>query len=125
MTTTTDRQTAPAPQAAAQEADFSVGGMTCASCVAHVEKVLRTAPGVESARVNLARGRASVRFDPARTDPHQVAAAVSRAGYPAAPETPGIAAGNAEEQRLHHQAHEARAWFRRWGIGAMLWFPVE
>jgi Cu+-exporting ATPase len=121
MTTTTDRQSA----TATREADFSVGGMTCASCVAHVEKALRTAPGVESARVNLARGRASVRFDPAQTDPEKVAAAVSRAGYPAAPESPGIAAGNVEEQRLQRQAHEAKAWFRRWVVAALLWFPVE
>jgi Cu+-exporting ATPase len=121
MASTTDRPTTTAPQ----EADLAVGGMHCASCVAHVEKALRSEPGVESSRVNLARGRASVRFDPSRTDPQKLAAAVSGAGYPATPETPGIAAGNVEEQRLHHQAQHARAWFRRWVIGAIFWFPLE
>jgi Cu+-exporting ATPase len=109
----------------AQEAALAVGGMTCASCVAHVEKTLRGAPGVESYRVNLARGRASVRFDPGQTDPHKVAAALSDAGYPSVPETPGIAEGNVEEQRLQRQANEARAWFRRWVVGFILWFPLE
>ena len=108
-----------------QEAALAVGGMTCASCVAHVEKTLRAAPGVEAYRVNLARGRASVQFDPGRTNPHQVAAALTDAGYPSAPETPGVAAGNVEEQRLRRQADEARAWLRRWVVGAVLWFPVE
>ena len=125
MTKTTERPREQTQTGGPQEADLSVGGMTCASCVAHVEKALRTAPGVESYRVNLARGRASVRFDPGRTDPQKVAAAVSDAGYPAAPESPGIATANVEEKRLLHQAHESRAWFRRWVVGAALWFPLE
>ena len=41
--------------------DFGVGGMTCASCVAHVEKALKSVPGVIEASVNLATERASVR----------------------------------------------------------------
>ena len=40
---------------------FEVRGMTCASCVAHVEKALRATPGVITANVNLATERASVR----------------------------------------------------------------
>ena len=91
--------------------------MDCASCVAHVEKALKGTPGVESYRVNLARGRASVKFDPARTNPQELAAAVSEAGYPTVPETIGAAGENPEEQRLRRQEHAARAWFRRWGTG--------
>ena len=125
MATTTERHAHAAGAHETHEADLSVGGMTCASCVAHVEKTLRTTPGVASYRVNLARGRASVTFDPGRTTPEKVAAAVTDAGYPAAPETPGIAAGNVEEERLLHQAHHARSWLRRWVVGAVLWFPVE
>ena len=40
---------------------IGVGGMTCASCVAHVEKALKAVPGVLEASVNLATERASVR----------------------------------------------------------------
>ena len=35
-------------------ASFDISGMTCASCVARVEKALRAVPGVEDASVNLA-----------------------------------------------------------------------
>src|SRR5450759_419791 len=42
--------------------EFGVGGMTCASCVAHVEKALRRIPGVLQANINLATERASVRL---------------------------------------------------------------
>ena len=43
------------------EVVLQVGGMTCASCVARVEKALVKVPGVSSASVNLATERATVR----------------------------------------------------------------
>jgi len=39
---------------------LEVEGMTCASCVAHVERALKTVPGVTGATVNLATERAEV-----------------------------------------------------------------
>jgi len=39
---------------------FPVGGMTCASCIARVEKALLSVPGVISASVNLASEKATV-----------------------------------------------------------------
>src|ERR671927_258464 len=95
------------------EAALSVGGMDCASCVAHVEKAARAVPGVQVCQVKLSRGRARGRCDPARTDPDRIAAAITNAGYPAAPESPGGAAANVEEQRLLRQQHEAKSWLRR------------
>jgi Cu+-exporting ATPase len=41
---------------------FTVGGMTCASCVNRVEKAILNVPGVVSANVNLANSRATVEF---------------------------------------------------------------
>ena len=43
--------------------DVSIGGMTCASCVARVEKALRAVPGVADASVNLATETARIRVD--------------------------------------------------------------
>ncbi len=63
------------------EASFDISGMTCASCVARVEKALRAVPGVESASVNLAIERASVRGTAAAA---AILAAVNKAGYEAA-----------------------------------------
>lgn len=55
-----------------------VAGMTCASCVGRVERVLRALPGASDVAVNLATGRADLTLD---GDPAAVAAAIGRAGY--------------------------------------------
>ena len=49
-------------------AQLAVSGMTCASCVARVEKVLKRVPGVESVAVNLATEKAIVHANGAVTD---------------------------------------------------------
>ena len=76
--------TAPLPSAAGRlrELELDIHGMTCASCVARVEKALAKVPGVASASVNLATERARVA---AQTDIDVAALtrAVSAAGYEA------------------------------------------
>ena len=57
-----------------------IQGMTCASCVARVEKALRNVPGVDRAEVNLATESASVRLA-ADANPETLVAAVRKAGY--------------------------------------------
>ncbi len=58
-----------------------VEGMTCASCVARVEKVLKRVEGVESAAVNLASERVTLSFDMTRASLGQLATVVEEAGY--------------------------------------------
>jgi Cu+-exporting ATPase len=65
------------------ELQFTVGGMTCASCVARVEKALKKVPGVADASVNLATEKATVHG--AGLDADAIAAAVAQAGYEATP----------------------------------------
>jgi Cu+-exporting ATPase len=117
--TTTDQDVSPTQQA------FSVEGMDCASCVAHVSKAASKLPGVQACDVNLARGRAVVQFDPAQSNAEEIAEAITEAGYPAQPEPDTSTGENVEEQRLHHQMHHARAWLHRAIAGFVLWLPVE
>jgi len=58
-----------------------VTGMTCANCVATVERSLKKLEGVQSAAVNLASERASVEFDPLRVGQQDLIARIRRAGY--------------------------------------------
>jgi len=62
-------------------ASFPVQGMTCASCVSHIEKALTGMQGVESARVNLATEMATVDFDTDVTSLVGLINAVQKTGY--------------------------------------------
>ncbi|MCW8087129.1 heavy metal translocating P-type ATPase [Sabulicella glaciei] len=70
--------------------DWGVEGMSCATCVARVEKALAAVPGVLEARANLAGNRAVMRVV-AGTDPAVVEAALRRAGYALTKEETGPA----------------------------------
>ncbi|HEX5277086.1 MAG TPA: heavy metal translocating P-type ATPase, partial [Fluviicoccus sp.] len=63
--------------------ELKIDGMTCASCVARVEKALRKVPGVRDASVNLATEKATIAAGP-DVSFAQLAAAVAKAGYSAA-----------------------------------------
>jgi Cu+-exporting ATPase len=64
-----------------QTLSLPVEGMTCASCVARVEKVLARIDGVEKATVNLATEKATIQFKPSIATAEQLAKAVEEAGY--------------------------------------------
>src|SRR6266496_885423 len=58
-----------------------VTGMTCASCANRIERGLKKVDGVETAQVNLASEQATITYDPQQVQPHDLAAAVEKAGY--------------------------------------------
>ena len=58
--------TAATPSTSPESLDIGIGGMTCASCVARVEKALKKVPGVQSAAVNLATESARIVVAPGR-----------------------------------------------------------
>ena len=62
--------------------ELAIGGMTCASCAARIEKRLNKLPGVD-ATVNFASEHATVVFDPASSSVEQLIGAVESAGYEA------------------------------------------
>jgi Cu+-exporting ATPase len=81
--------------------------MTCASCQHHVEEALHSAPGVQSARVDLIANRASVVFDPAVATPAALIEAVRSAGYDAVlPRSDGPPSGASSKD----SASEAKAY---------------
>ena len=58
-----------------------IGGMTCASCVAHVEGSLKHVPGVVNAAVNLATEKAAIEYLPGVADLTALRQAVLDSGY--------------------------------------------
>ena len=86
----------------AEVKELAIAGMTCASCVARVEKVLARVPGVASAQVNLATERASVDLRAGAASVQDLIAAVEKAGYGARE-----AAGGAAVEDRERAAREA------------------
>ena len=66
-----------------QNISLDIKGMTCASCVNRIEKVLKKDEGIILASVNLATEKAKVEFDPSRLDISKIIELISRAGYEA------------------------------------------
>lgn len=101
----TDIQETTSTNASHGSVDLSVGGMTCASCVARVEKKLNKVAGV-NASVNLATESAHVELS-APVDPQQLVAVVEKAGYSAT--VTKVEDGAVEAMRKQEARHLAHA----------------
>ena len=84
------------------ESALQLSGLHCAACAGLIEQALESVDGVQSAVVNAAAQRASVRWDPARTRASALIEAVRRAGYGAVPDA--AAPARALRQAEHRQA---------------------
>jgi cation-transporting ATPase V len=105
--------------------EFAVGGMTCGSCAARIQKVLQRQPGVADAEVNYATGRAIVTPLPGETvDARLLAVAVEKAGYDLTDVAAhhGVASGPTAAERADQadvdEAKNQALWLRRAVISA-------
>ncbi len=119
MSSATDRTTPPAP-AGGDDVELLIGGMTCASCAARIEKRLNKLDGV-TATVNYATEKAKVTVADGVT-PEDLVAAVEKAGYTARlPEPPRPA----EEASVEGDGDESlRALRQRLLVSGVLTVPV-
>ncbi|GGM09762.1 heavy metal translocating P-type ATPase [Nakamurella endophytica] len=112
--------------AAGQRVELNIGGMTCASCAARVERKLNRMPGVQ-ASVNYATEKAVVHL-PEGTTVADAVATVQATGYTAElPEPPRPAVDDAAtgmEPSEPGEDREVTELRRRLGISAALTLPV-
>jgi P-type Cu+ transporter len=64
-----------------KEAQLPITGMTCAACAIRIEKGLNKLEGVDTANVNLALEKASIKYDPAVTNVNDFIKKVNDLGY--------------------------------------------
>ncbi len=64
-----------------KQVSLTVTGMSCSGCSANVEKALKGVAGVSSAVVDLKARKATVEYDPTKTNEKDLANAVKKAGY--------------------------------------------
>ncbi len=100
---------------ATQTVSLPIGGMTCASCVAHVEGALAKTPGVLNVNVNLATEKATVEYVPTVTDLPDFRRAVAEAGYDVLPtlRQQGKAAEEQAEEELSREVRKMQETQRR------------
>ncbi|GEP35431.1 carbonate dehydratase [Nocardioides szechwanensis] len=110
------------PDQSHSELELTIGGMTCASCAARIEKKLNKLDGV-SATVNYATEKAKVSF-PTTLTPADLVGVVEATGYTATLPAPVADANSAPDTGPDEKAVEAAGWWRRLVISAVLTVPV-
>ena len=75
------------------ESSLRIGGMHCSACARTIEDALTAIDGVLDAQVSPASACVTVRWDPLRTRPSALVAAVENAGYVATPDSGAEARG--------------------------------
>ncbi|HEY3316660.1 MAG TPA: heavy metal translocating P-type ATPase [Bacillota bacterium] len=110
-----------AAQAGTRKVVLPIQGMTCASCVARVERALTGTNGVAAAAVNLATNRATIEYNPAFVSVPDLRKAVAAAGYEAL--EPLAEEVGQDRERLARQ-REIKALRLRLIISAGLSFPL-
>jgi P-type Cu+ transporter len=110
------------PSAGTRTVELSIGGMTCASCAARVEKKLNRLDGV-SATVNYATEKAQVSY-PDAISPATLVATVQATGYTADLPAPAAPTGDQSTQAPDARGSETAALRRRLLICIALTLPV-
>jgi P-type Cu+ transporter len=106
---------------AIQKVEMPITGMTCASCVATVERTLQSkVPGVLSASVNFATEKAVVEYIAGAVTRKEIAQAIEGAGYGVV----DAGSGDLEDAEAVARAAEVRDQTRKFWIGVVFSAPL-
>ncbi|HBT46631.1 MAG TPA: heavy metal translocating P-type ATPase [Peptococcaceae bacterium] len=104
-----------------EEVLLNVRGMSCASCVAKVERVVKSLPGVTEVVVNFPAESARVRFYPGAISKSEIKKAISELGYEASEKVTGQEALDRErEARQREIRRQARNMWIAWTLSLLV-----
>ncbi|MBN1648944.1 MAG: heavy metal translocating P-type ATPase [Spirochaetales bacterium] len=98
---------------------LDIEGMTCASCVVHVENGIKKGAGIEMASVNLATEKATVSYDPEKTTVGQIIKRVTDTGYGARESRP-----DEDDEQTLKKRRQLRQTAKQTLIAALFSFPL-
>jgi Cu+-exporting ATPase len=104
-----------------EKAAIPISGISCASCVATIEKALRRSPGVVSATVNFATNAATVEYAPAAVTIADLRRVIREAGYEPLEVTEGSVLADHEKAA---REREIRALRQKLITGIVLTVPI-
>ncbi|MEW8958958.1 MAG: heavy metal translocating P-type ATPase [Moorella sp. (in: firmicutes)] len=104
-----------------EEIILTIRGMSCAACVARVEKAVKALPGVTSVVVNLPAESARVRFYPGAVDKGRIKKEINALGYEATEKLSGRAAMDQEkEAREREIRYQRRNMWIAWPLATLV-----
>ncbi|GAB6171512.1 heavy metal translocating P-type ATPase [Paradesulfitobacterium aromaticivorans] len=104
-----------------EEILLTVRGMTCAACVAKVEKAVKGLPGITSVVVNLPAESAKVRFYPGAVDKTRIKKEINALGYEASEKLSGQDALDREkEARQKELRYQTRNMWIAWPLALLV-----
>jgi len=103
-----------------REVIIPIGGMTCASCAAAIEKEVRKLKGIEEINVNLATEKAKVKYNPYETRISEIKGAVKKAGY----EALEIEGGDEIDAEKEKRQKEMKTLWKKFVISAIFTVPL-
>ena len=98
---------------------IQIEGMTCAACVARIEKMVGRIPGVEQVNVNLASEKGQIEFIPGLVTEQDVFRAVEKAGYSAKLADDFSRENEAAKKKRHYQVE-----LRKFVLAVVLILPL-
>ena len=104
-----------------EKATIPIGGISCASCVATIERALRGMPGVVSAAVNFATNVATVEYVPATVSVADLRRAIRDAGYDALEVAEGASLADHEKVAREREVRTLRT---KLTVGIALTVPI-
>ena len=107
----------PQTDESAAQVTLPVDGMTCAACQSHVQRALRTTPGVNEATVNLMMHSATISYDPRVLTPQALVEAINETGYESRLPEPDVDALAEDDARERSQRAEYHTLLRKSLVG--------
>src|SRR5690348_3012945 len=102
------------------EVCLRIEGMTCASCVATIENILKSMDGVHDASVNLMTQSGRIKYDSNKLGPRTLIAAINDSGYTASLPSNDL---NSTKEALERKV-EIRHWKKMLLISLVFAVPV-
>lgn len=103
-----------------REVTIPIGGMTCASCAAAVEKEIKKLEGIEEINVNFATEKANIKYNPYKIRISELKAAIGKAGYKALE----VQAGDQVDAEKERRANEMKTLWKKFIVSAIFSIPL-
>ncbi len=103
-----------------REISIPIGGMTCSSCAATIEKEIKKLEGIESVNVNFATEKANVKYNSQEVRISEIKNVVTKAGYQALE----IEAGDQVDEEKERRARETKTLWKKFVVAAVFATPL-